>query len=74
MNLCVGDVVAIFFIDDFLMVRRVSGICCGLQGRGISKSISVFVAGEIFMRFFVNSPLVIDIKKLRTLDKSELNS
>jgi hypothetical protein len=70
--LCVGDVITVFFIDEHFRRRRISGICHEIRGRGISRSISLLAGGEALMRFFINSPLVIDIKKLRTLDKIEL--
>ena len=69
----VGDVLSVFYIDDNLKKRRVSGICFDIHGRGKSRTVELLIGGEARTRLFINSPLVVSIRRLRVLDRVELD-
>lgn len=69
-----GDVLSVFYIDDNLKKRRVSGICFDVRGRGQARTLELLIGGEARIRLFTRSPLVISIKYLRVLDRIELDT
>jgi len=69
----VGDVLSVFYIDDNLKKRRVSGICFDIHGRGGSRTLELLIGGEARTRLFIRSPLVVSIQRLRVLDRVELD-
>lgn len=67
-----GDVLTVFFIDDRLKKRRVSGICVSVSGRSDVKILKVLVHDEGYTQVFIRSPMIVAMWKLRSLDRIEL--
>jgi hypothetical protein len=61
----VGDLVVVFFVSELNVSARVSGVCISKSGK--SNSFEVFTRGEASYRFNYESPNILGVKKLQSL-------